>query len=182
MLTDFARDHAFTIAWFGLMTMVWCGWGQEDPPRRLRWVLGAGSVLGILVAGVFGYGVFVRWDQGTALEGRYEWFGVVVLLEVVLAAAGCLVLSRKRLSRWMAWWVALVVALHFLPLAFFFDDWSLLGLGAVQAVCLVAALPKLRADAGTPTSRLVGPVMGATLLLFAAASTVVFIATYGSPW
>lgn len=182
MLTEFARDHAFTIAWFGLMTMVWCGWGQEDPPRRRRWALGAGSVLGVAFAGVFGYGVFVRWHQGTALEGRYGWFGVVVLLEVLLAAVGCLVLSRKAESRWMAWWVALVVALHFMPLAFFFDDWSLLGLGTVQAVCLVAMVPKLRADAGAPTSRAVGPVMGASLLLFAAVSAVVFVSAYGRPW
>ena len=29
VLTDFARDHAFTIAWFGLMTFVWFDWGQE---------------------------------------------------------------------------------------------------------------------------------------------------------
>lgn len=33
VLTDFARDHAFTIVWFGLMTFVWCGWGQGDPLR-----------------------------------------------------------------------------------------------------------------------------------------------------
>lgn len=43
MLTDFVRDHAFTIAWFGLMTMVWLGWAQEDPPERLRLPLGVGS-------------------------------------------------------------------------------------------------------------------------------------------
>src|SRR5690625_6334634 len=79
MLTEFARDHAFTIAWFGLMTMVWFGWGQEDPPQRWRWRLGAGSVLGLSLLGVFGYGVVLRWGDGTALEGRYSWFGVLTL-------------------------------------------------------------------------------------------------------
>lgn len=182
MLTEFVRDHTFTIAWFGLMTMVWLGWGQEDPPQQWRWLLGLGSVAGILFAGLFGYGVFVRWDQGTALEGRYAWFGLAVLLEVFVAAAGCLVLWKKAQSRWMAWWVAMVVALHFVPLAFFLDDWSLIVLGVVQTVCLMVLLPKLRSDASAPTSRLVGPVMGASLLLFAVVSTVIFIAQHGQPW
>lgn len=181
MLTEFARDHAFTIAWFGLMTMAWLGWGQEDPPQRWRWRLGVGSILGVVLAGSFGYGVFVRWGEESALDGQYEWFGVLVLLEVLLAGVGCLVLWRRQQSRWMAWWVALIVALHFIPLAFLLNDWSLTTLGAVQAGCLFMLLPRLRAAEGT-TSRLVGPVMGVTLLVFAAASVVVFAITEGVPW
>jgi len=117
VFTDFIRDHAFTIAWFGLMAFVWFGWGQEDPPPAWRSWLGAGSVMGLLLAGLFGYGVFARWSEGSALEGRYPWFGLVVGLEVLLAVVGCLFLHRRGKGRWMAWWVALVVALHFVPLA-----------------------------------------------------------------
>lgn len=181
MLTEFARDHAFTIAWFGLMAMVWFGWGQEDPPRRWRWRLGVGSVLGVILAGLFGYGVFVRWGEGSALDGRYEWFGLLVLLEVVLAGAGCLILWKRQQIRWTAWWVALVVALHFLPLALLLGDWSLTVLGVAQAVCLIVLTPRLRAADGT-TSRLVGPVMGVTLLVFAMVSVVAFAMTEGAPW
>lgn len=181
MLTEFARDHAFTIAWFGLMAMVWFGWGQEDPPPEWRWRLGVGSVLGVVLLGLFGYGVFVRWGEGTALDGRYEWFGVLVLLEVLLAGVGCLVLWKRRRSRWMAWWVALVVALHFIPLAFLLDYWSLTALGVIQTVCLIVLVPRLRAADAT-TSRLVGPVMGVSLLVFATVSVVVFAVTQGAPW
>lgn len=177
MLTELARDHAFTIAWFGLMTMVWLGWGQEAPPEQWRWRLGVGSLLGMLLVGAFGFGVVRRWEEATALEGRYPWFGVLVLLEVVAAGIGCFVLWRRGEQRWMAWWVALVVALHFVPLALLLDDWSLAALGLVQAVLLIALMPRLKRTT-EPTSRLVGPLMGATLLAFA----VVFLVKAGSPW
>lgn len=181
MVSDLARDHAFTIAWFGLMTLVWLGWGQEAPPRRWRWRLGAGSALGLLLVGVFGFGVVRRWGEATALEGRYGWFGVLVLLEVLVAGIGCLVLWRKGETRWMAWWVAVVVALHFVPLAFLLDDWSLTVLGLGQLALLLVIRPRLKV-ADDPTSVLVGPVMGATLLAFALVSASVFLVKVGSPW
>lgn len=181
MLTEFARDHAFTIAWFGLMAVVWFGWAQEDPPPRWRWALGVGSVLGVAVAGVFGYTVGLRWNESSALEGVYEWFGVLTLAEVVLAAAGALILWRRGASRWSAWWVAFVVALHFMPLAFLLRDWSLIVLGVVQVLALAALIPRLQRDE-TVSSRLVGPVMGVSLLLFAAVSIVVFCRAEGMPW
>ncbi|WP_327152121.1 hypothetical protein [Nocardia sp. NBC_01329] len=181
MLTEFARDHAFTIAWFGLMTMAWLGWGQEDPPRDWRWRLGVGSVLGIALAGLFGYGVVRRWGDATALEGRYAWFGLLVLAEILIAGVGCLFLWRMRRNRWVSWWVAVVVALHFIPLAFLLDDWSLIALGLVQVICLAALVPKLTAD-DAPTSRLVGPVMGTSLSVFALVSVVVFLMRTGAPW
>jgi len=181
VLTDVVRDHAFTIAWFGLMTMVWFGWGQEDPPESWRWRLGVGSVAGIALAGVFGYAVAIRWDEGSALEGRYEWFGVIVAIEVVAAGLGCLYLWRSGRERWMAWWVAVVVALHFVPLAFFLEDGSLAVLAVVQLVALAVLVPRLRI-VSHPTSRHVGPVMGATLLAFAVTSAVVFLVDRGSPW
>lgn len=52
------------------------------------------------------------------------WFGVLTLAEVVLAAVGAVVLWRRGKSRWTAWWIAFVVALHFMPLAFLLRDWS----------------------------------------------------------
>ena len=58
----------------------------------------------------------------SALTGQYAWFGVLVGLEVLAAAIGCVVLWRRGASRWMAWWVALVVAVHFLGLAVMLRD------------------------------------------------------------
>lgn len=180
-MTDLLRDHVFTIAWFGLMTMVWLGWAQEDPPPSWRGWLGAGSMVGVALAGVFGYAVVRHWDRPSALEGRYEWFGVLTGVELLLAAAGAILLWRRGQARWMAWWVALVVALHFLPLALLLEDASLAVLGLVQAVALALLVPRLRREKH-PTSRLAGPVMGITLLLFATVSVVGFVARHGAPW
>lgn len=181
MLTEFARDHVFTIAWFGLMAVVWFGWAQEDPPSRWRAPLGVGSVVGMLIAGLFGFGVFTRWSTGTAMEGKYAWFGVLVGAELLLAAVGCLLLARRGHGRWMAWWVAFVVALHFLPLVVILDDPSLALLGILQAAGLLFLIRRLR-ESERPTSRLVGPWMGLTLLAFAAVSAVMFLVSTGSSW
>ena len=181
MITDFVRDHAFTIAWLGLMAFVWFGWGQEDPPPTWRWRLGLGSGVGVVLAGVFGSSVAAHWSDGSVLEGRYHWFGLLVAIEVLAAGLGCLVLARRRATRWMAWWVAMVVALHFVPLAVLLDDWSLAVLGSIQVLFLAVLVPRLRRATGV-TSRLVGPVMGGTLLAFAVVSLVVFLTTTGSPW
>lgn len=167
MLTEFVRDQYFTTAWFGLMAMVWFGWAQEDPPKRLRVWLGVGSVLGIGFAVAFGVLTAVNWGEPTALDGRYPWFGVLVAAEVVVAGVGCLVLAKRGASRWMAWWVAVVVAAHFLPLALLLADWGIAVAGVVQLVALGIVVPRLRAT-DTATSRVAGPVMGMVLLLSAA--------------
>ncbi|HEX6360578.1 hypothetical protein [Actinophytocola sp.] len=174
MLTDFLRDQVFTTAWFGLMAFVWFGWSQEDPPKRWRVWLGLGSVLGLGFAAAFGVLTATNWDEPTALEGKYVWFGVLVAAEVVAAGVGCLVLARRGASRWMAWWVAVVVAAHFPPLALFLDDIGVALVGVVQLVALGMVARRLRGDTVT-SSRLAGPVMGATLLLSAAISAVLTV-------
>ncbi|MEU8395318.1 hypothetical protein AB0C28_09015 [Nonomuraea sp. NPDC048892] len=167
MLTEFLRDQFFTTAWFGLMAFVWFGWSQESPDQRWRVWLGAGSVLGIGIAVAFGILTATNWDQPTALEGKYAWFGVLTVAEVVAAGVGCLLLSRRGASRWMAWWVALVVAVHFLPLALLLNDLGVAAVGLVQLAALAVVARRLRTT-DAPSSRSAGPVMGATLLLSAA--------------
>lgn len=176
MFTEYLRDQCFTTAWFGLMTMVWFGWAQEDPPRSWRGWLGAGSVLGVILFGLFLFLTVRNWGGATALEGKYAWFGVLTAIEVVVALVGAIVLWRRGRKRWMAWWVAFVVALHFVPLGWvLLDDVSIVAAGIVQAVLLVALLPMLR-RAEYPTSRVVGPVMGGTLLLYALVSGALVLA------
>ena len=174
MLTDLTRDALFTTAWFGLMAVVWFGWAQEDPPASWRARLGAGSVLGLLLAAGFTVLVVRAWDQPSALEGRYPWFGALVAAELVLAGLGCWLLTRRGAGRWMAWWVALVVALHFIPLAFLLVDPTLAVAGGALAVVLAALVPRLRQRSG-PTSSTVGATMGGTLLGFAALSGLVVL-------
>lgn len=174
MITEFVRDQYFTAAWFGLMAFVWFGWGQEAPERRWRAWLGLGSGVGVAFAVGFGVLTAIHWEEPTALDGRYPWFGALVAAEVVVAGGGCLVLHRRGAGRWMAWWVAAVVAGHFLPLALLLTDPGVAVAGAVQLAALLALLPRLRADTA-PTSRLVGPVMGTTLLASAALSALLLL-------
>ncbi len=176
LLTEFARDQSFTIAWFGLMTMVWLGWAQESPPRAGRWPLVVGSVLGIALGAAFGLVAGARWSDGSALDGRYHWLGMLVAVEVIVAGSGCLLLVRRGAGRWMAWWVALVVAVHFIPLGLLLEDWSVVIFGILQGAGLWWLRRPLQAGDG-PTSGVVGPFMGFSLLGYAVVSAVVFLVT-----
>lgn len=173
---EFVRDQLFTIAWFGVMAMAWLGWAQESTEPKNRWKLGVGSVLGAGFAGVFGWLTVRGWDQASALVGRYHWFGLLTLVELVAAGVGAFWLARLKMSRWIAWWVAVVVALHFFPLALLLRDWTIAILGSVAMSLLGALVPRLRREKW-PTSRLVGPVMGSLLLAYAAISAVEYAIT-----
>lgn len=162
------------------MAVAWFGWSQEDPLPRWRWWLVIGSLAGLVFAGIFGFSVASRWTDASALEGRYEWFGVLVLVEVIAATTGSLYLQRRGRRRWAAWWVALVVAVHFIPLAFLVADMSLIILGVVQGGMLVALVKPMR-ESRWSTSRVVGPMMGFTMLLFALISSAMFVSTEGFP-
>ena len=161
-----ARDSMFTTAWFGLMSLVWFGWAQEAPPEPLRIPLIIGSVIGLAVTVGFGVITAMNWSGPTALEGRYTWFGIVVGAEFALAGAGAAALAMTGHQRWVAWWVALVVAVHLLTLAWIFHGPSLVILGSVQLVALAAGAVVTRGGS-YPSSRWVGPIMGGTFLLYA---------------
>lgn len=170
------RDSAFTSAWFGLMTMVWFGWAQESPPPRAKVPLIVGSALGVLLAAGFGVYTGLHWGAPTVLTGSTPMlFGIVVGTEVVAAGIGCLVFARLGAGRWTAWWVAVVVAVHFLSLAWIFGGWGLAVLGLVQLAGLAWLAYRIR-GAEQPTSRWVGPLMGASILLFGLVNGVVTLA------
>lgn len=180
MLTDFVRDQAFCIAWFALMGSVWFGWGQEDPVRGWRWWLAAGSIFSLILSAPFIYFLIGNWGIGGALDENYLWFGILVGAETGIIALGCFLLWWRRQARWIAWWIALTVGLHFIPMAPLLQDWSLAALGAAQTLILLLLIPRMRGEQW-PTSRLVGPAMGATFLLFALVSAGLFLTIHGSP-
>ena len=181
MLTESLRDQAFAIAWLSVMAAGWFGWSQEDPKPRLRGLLGAGSVLGLLLGIAFGILVWRNWDTPTALEGRYWVFGLVVLAEAVLIGGGCIVLARRKQTRWYGWWIAMCVALHFVPLAWVFGDWSYLVLTAVQVVGLILMVPTLRRG-DYQTSRWACSWIAATFLLYSLVSAAIFLTKHGYPF
>ena len=59
-----------------------------------------------------------HWSTGTVFDADTSpIFGVMVALEVVLAVVGALILSRRGRRALVPPWVAIVVGLHFLPIA-----------------------------------------------------------------
>lgn len=168
------RDLLYTTAWFGLMSMVWFGWAQEEPLARSRPKLIAGSVVGVLIALGFGVLTAVHWQDPTSLEGHYPTFGIIVGAEFVLAGVGAAALGLTGNGRWTAWWVALVVAVHLVSLASLLHGPSLVLLGIIQVIALIVVAVLSRA--GTyPTSRFVGPIMGSTFLAYSLISGVVVV-------
>lgn len=169
MFAEFLRDHLFTVAWYGLMTTVWLGWAQEDPPKKLRILLGAGSVAGLGLAVWFGIQVAKRWHEPSALTDNHLAFGILVGAELALAGAGAIVLVRQGRQRWIAWWIGLVVALHFVPLGLVLGDPADVVLGVGLTIVLLAVRGRLARSSGT-TSAVVGPLIGFSLLGFAIVS------------
>jgi hypothetical protein len=163
------------------MAAAWFGWSQEDPKPSWRPLLGTGSVAGMLLAAAAGLLVWRNWFTPTALEGNYWVFGAVVLTEAVIIGSGCFVLARQGRKRWYGWWIALCVALHFVPLAWVFSDWSYVVLTLVQVAGLVLMLPTLR-PAEYRTSRWACPWIGATFLTYALVSFVLVLVRYGYPF
>jgi hypothetical protein len=105
---EFLRDAAATAAVFGFFASGWFGWAQDDSPKAWRKVLVAGSVLSLLTAVGGGVVAWRHWSGPTVFDadtGRA--FGVVVGIELVLAALGAALLARRRRSdltpAWAPW-------------------------------------------------------------------------------
>ncbi|MEE3921152.1 hypothetical protein V2I01_32010 [Micromonospora sp. BRA006-A] len=114
-----AANAAANAAIFGVFGMAWFGWAQEAPPKAWRPWLGVGSVSS-LAAAIAGGVVTVRtWDEGSSVDDRTGpvfrgdrpdrgWSSAP---PADLAPA-----DRPRASLVPAW-IALIVGLHFFPLA-----------------------------------------------------------------
>lgn len=113
---------------FGFTAFVWFGWGQEAPPRRWRLLLAIGSSLGLVVAIVGGVLTWQSWGPESALAapGASRAFGITCGVEFGLADLGAAALGITRRPQWIAPWIALVVGVHFVPLAYIFGDPGLL--------------------------------------------------------
>jgi hypothetical protein len=172
MTADFARDAAATAAIFGFFASAWFGWAQEDPPRAWRPALIAGAVVALLVmAG--GVALMLRhWSDGTALDAATSrTFGIVVGIEVAVAALGAVVLTRLRRSELVPAWIALVVGVHLFPLATLLR-YPLLGVvAALVTVIALVAVPVAR-SASVRVSAVTGGATGCALLAAAIFSLV----------
>lgn len=168
MTSEFSRDAAMTAAVFGFFAMAWFGWAQEHPPRSWKKWLIAGSVLAPMTLVAAGLLAWRDWNTGTAFEGddTGQTFGIIVGVEFGLAGIGAAVLARRGRRELIPVWIALVVGVHFLPLAPLLHYPLLYLVGSLVIIVALAAVPIARRRS-VPLSAVNGLGVGATLLVAA---------------
>lgn len=90
---------------FRFFASAWFGWAQDQPPPAWRKALVAGSILSLLTAVGGGVMTWRNWSGPTAFDAdTSRTFGLVVGIEVALAAIGAAVLARRRVLLAAALW------------------------------------------------------------------------------
>ncbi len=172
----FVRDVAVTAAIFGVAAFAWFGWAQEAPPARWRVPLAAGSGLGLVLAVIGGLLTWQHWGPESALAaaGAGRTFGIVCGIEFGLAGLGAGLLGVAARPQWIATWIAFVVGIHFIPLAFIFGDPGQLGLAALMVIAAGLSVVVHRRTAVT-ASAVVGLGSGTALLVYAVRSAALVV-------
>jgi len=166
-----SRDGAFTALIFGFFGMGWFGWAQSAATPRESTLFSVGSVLAALLFIAGGWLTFrARREPGAVQDpstGRR--FGVIVGIETVLCLVGSMVLGATGQAVYIPAWIALVVGLHFIPLAPLFGDRRLPVLATVVTVAAVGGAV-ITMTSGTPASTTSAPVAGLALVAYGAMS------------
>lgn len=131
---------------FGFFAFSWFGWAQDSPPKPWRVWLGVASVVSLMTALFGGFLALKNWDAATALnnDAAYQSFGIIVGIEFLLAGLGAAALAWRKRTDYIAAWIAVVVGVHFVPLASVFKDGWLYVLAAllVSGVCVAVLTAK----------------------------------------
>ncbi len=169
---EFVRDAAATAAVFGFFSSCWFSWAQERPPRQWRTPLTVAAVVALLTAAGGAWLTWRHWSDGTTFDpGTGMAFGVIVAVEVGVAGLGSWLLVSRRRADLVPAWIALVVGVHFYPLA------PLLHYPLRYAVATVVTLvalssPYVARSRGYAVSAATGAATGAVLLVAASFSLV----------
>jgi hypothetical protein len=117
-----------------------------------------------LVAVAGGITAWRNWATGTAFDADTSpIFGVIVAIEVVLASGGAILLSRRGRRDLIAPWVALIVGLHFLPMAPLLEFPLFYVVGALVTIAALVSVPLARSRDIT-VSAVTGVLSGSVLL------------------
>jgi hypothetical protein len=164
MTAEFLRDTAATAVVFGFFAASWFGWAQDAPPAGWRAGLVTGSVLSLLTAAAGGVVTWRNWTGPTAFDdATSRTFGIVVGVELALAGIGAVLLSRRRRGDLVPAWVALVVGVHLVPVAWLIR-YPLVGVvGALITLVALVAVPQARSRS-VPVSAVTGVGVGTVLL------------------
>jgi hypothetical protein len=167
---EFVRDAAATAAIFGFFGSCWFGWAQERPPREWRTPLTVAAVVALLTAAGGALLTWRHWSDGTALgPSSGVTFGIIVAVEVAAAGLGSWLLVVRRRADLISAWIALVVGVHFYPLAPLLH-YPLLYVVATLVTLAALASPYLARSRGIAVSAVTGAATGTVLLAAAALS------------
>ncbi|MEQ6896328.1 hypothetical protein [Microbacterium sp. KR10-403] len=146
---DYPRDLVMIGAVFGLATIMWAGWAQEQPPAHVAWrvVLAVLSVLGLALMALSIPLAIKNWGTPSAINPHTTGFVVYVIVfwvEVVIAVVLAIIATRAGRSDLIAPLIMLIVGIHFFALALVFHQPVLHLAGAlITAIAIVAAfLPR----------------------------------------
>ncbi len=157
-----------TGAVFAFATSVWFGWALEHPPRAWRRWLVAGIAAAYVLLAVAVILAIQHWHDGTAFDAATgKRFGIVVGIEFLACGAGAAFLAVRKRAEFIPVWIALVVAVHFFPLAAIIGYPWMHVVGAMTTIAALAAVPIAR-KRSLPVSAVTGAGMGAALLIGAA--------------
>lgn len=169
---ELVRDAAATAAVFGFFASCWFGWAQERPPRQWRTPLTVAAVAALLTAVGGALLTWQHWSDGTAFDpDGGATFGVVVADEVAAAGLGSWLLVLRRRADLISAWIALVVGVHFYPLAPLLR-YPLLYVVATVVTLVALSSPYVARSRGYAVSAVTGAATGAVLLAAALFSLV----------
>ncbi|WP_211749411.1 hypothetical protein [Paenibacillus sp. Marseille-Q4541] len=172
---EYIRDFAMYASIFGMFSMSWFGWAQENPRASWRKYLGIASGIALLVC-LFGvYLSITNWNAPSALtdQTNFRNYVITVYVEFFLAGAGAFVLIRIKQKDKVAPWIAFIVGIHFIGLASVFKDPSLYLLAALLVSISIISLFVSR-KLQVACSAITGIGSGATLLGFAVLGIIRF--------
>lgn len=141
---EFARDLVMTGAIFGLATLIWAGWAQENPPGTAwRVVLAVLSALGLALLGFSIPIAITHWNTPSAIGSMGPAliaYIIVFWVEVIVCVAFAVYFTRTKRAHLIAPLVLIVVGVHFVPLSFVFGQPILLLAAVLATAAGVAAL------------------------------------------
>ncbi|MGI8649557.1 MAG: DUF7010 family protein [Rubrobacter sp.] len=166
------RGRSLGVFFVSVFGLVWASMGLTALPDGLYFVLGASSVLLVLallsVAGYLHHAArFVpEMPQGTMNAATWRRFRIVGVTEGLAIGAAVFVLVRVEHSEWIPAIVALIVGLHFFPLASLFRVRLYHATGLL--LCAVFALTVILAlTSGVSAGWFAVPGIGCALVLWA---------------
>ncbi|RDW19054.1 hypothetical protein CWR48_08365 [Oceanobacillus arenosus] len=173
---EFTRDYAMYTAIFGMFSMCWFGWAQENPRKSWRKYLGLASGIALVVSIIGIYLSVTHWHSPSALADStaYKNYLIFFFLEFTLAGIGAFFLIKFKRSNFVSPWIAFIVGIHFIWMKDVFQDASLYILAVLLIGISFISLP-LSKMLEVPNSAITGALAGTALFCFAIIGLIRFL-------